>query len=62
MKLTKKQTEQLTELKEHGPLFVGHKFTVIMRTLEILVSKGFVQIVDEDVVGKEYAAIASNKN
>jgi hypothetical protein len=55
MKLTKKQQEQLDQLKKYGPLYVGYNSRPVMNVFEKLVEKGFAVVVGESTYGKTYA-------
>ena len=54
-RLTDKQEEQLEQLHQHGPLFVGYNSRPIMKTFDALVSKGFARVIDTSTYGKKYA-------
>jgi hypothetical protein len=54
-KLTKKQEEHRQDLRTNGQLYVGHNCPAIMKSFEILVSKGYARIVDASTNGKHFA-------
>lgn len=56
-KLTKVQKQQLAELREYGPLYVGYNSQVIMRTFDKLVEKKRAEVVNIRADGKDFAAI-----
>lgn len=55
-KLTTKQQDQLNQLNEYGPLFVGYNSRPIMNTFDKLVEKGYAKEVRHDSYGKTYTA------
>ena len=57
MKLTKRQQEELENLKENGTIYVGYNSSDIMRTYNKLVEKGYAKIIGENTYGITYKHI-----
>ena len=55
-KLTKKQQEQLDQLNQYGPLFVGYNSRPMMNIFDKLVEKGYAVLIETNGYGKRYAS------
>lgn len=52
--LTKKQQEQLNNLKRNGSLYVGYNSRTIMNIFDKLVDKGYAKVIETSTYGKRY--------